>query len=83
MVLSSGSVEMSLLSKTDKGWAQMFMEEGSRAELHFINVTQETFPLGLAFDLTSRKQFPVKGSSIDIYLHTLFCFAFVFRPSGA
>ena len=61
MVLSSGSVEMAVLSKTDKGWAQMFLEEGSRAELHFVNVTQETFPLGFALDLNSVKRFPVTG----------------------
>ncbi|KAF2356235.1 hypothetical protein FHG87_013007 [Trinorchestia longiramus] len=61
LVLSSGGIEMATLIKTSSGaWAQLALEEGSRAEMHFINVTQETFPLGITLDLCSTKTFTVK-----------------------
>lgn len=60
-VLSSGGVEMAVLVKGAAGWAQVSLDEGSRAEMHFVNVTQETYPLGLALDYSSNKRFSIKG----------------------
>ncbi|XP_018021815.1 nuclear pore complex protein Nup214 isoform X2 [Hyalella azteca] len=61
LVLSSGGIEMATLMKSaDGSWSQLSLDEGSRAEMHFINVTQETFPLGMTLDLASKKTFTVK-----------------------
>ena len=62
-VMSSTGVEMGVLMKTSAGWSQLSLDEGNRAEMHIVNVTDETYPLGLALDFASERTFAVKGTS--------------------
>ena len=37
-----------MVSKEAAGWTQLALDDGARAEMRYVNVTQETYPLGLA-----------------------------------
>ena len=67
--MSSLAIEVAILGRTEgagDAWCQWFPDEGGRADLDMVNVTQETFPLGMAIDLTSTKTFP-KGQSMFLF----------------
>ena len=63
MTFSSHGTDMGLIGKSEDGnsWCQWTVDEEARAEIKFIEVTKETFPLGLAVDFTSNKLFPSSG----------------------
>lgn len=64
-VLSSRAIQLGVLGRPEggEGWCEYEIEEGSRAEVHNISVTEETFPLGLGVDFTSQKVFINKDQS--------------------
>lgn len=68
LVLSSRAVMMGVLGSADGqpgNWCEWDIDEGAQALLQNVNLTEETFALGVAVDLTSQKSFPQKmGGSI-------------------
>ena len=76
-VLSSLGIEVAVIGRTSADatapWCQWFPDDGGRAEIHMVNVTEEAFPLGLAIDFTSQKTFSVKGKLILDLLYEISC----------
>lgn len=62
-MLSSRAIQLGVLGRSEggDGWCEYEIEEGSRAEVHNVSVTEETFPLGLGVDFTSQRVFINKG----------------------
>lgn len=65
MVASSNSTEVATLGfHPPETWTQWILADAARAELPLNSEHQETFPVGLAFDISNTKPLPWGESTI-------------------
>lgn len=64
MVASANSTEVGVLGNTGDSWIQWITSDTARAELPLSEDHQETFPVGVTFDISSTEQLPWGESTI-------------------
>lgn len=65
MVASSNSAELAVVGQSSPdSWTQWIISDSSRPELPLSVEKQETFPIGLSFDVSNSKPYPWGESTI-------------------